>query len=360
MTMRIGIIAPPWLAVPPIGYGGTEQFVDELARGLRSAGHDVVLFCTGDSTCPVARCWVFDAAHPDRIGDVAFERRHVESAYHVLQDVDVVHDNTMAGPVYALNVPEVPVVVTHHGPFDDQACAAFRTAGQRIALVAISRHQASTAGRLCIEQVIQHGVDLERFPTGPGGDYFVFLGRMTPDKGAHRAAALAREAGVRLLIAGKQREPAEVRYFREHVEPLLGADVEYLGELAPDDKVALLGQARAVLNPIQWPEPFGLVMIEALACGTPVLASPDGAASEIVHDGVTGFLCTSDDEFIRRMNDVGQIDRRACRDAVEHSFSTDRMVRDYERLFRRVATRRSSDGAYGPDQLSELGTRRAL
>ena len=356
--MQIGIIAPPWLPIPPSAYGGTEQFVDELARALQDAGHDVVLFCTGDSTCPVERRWVFDAALPDRIGDVALERRHVEVAYDVLRDVDVVHDNTMAGPIHALNVPDVPVVVTHHGPFDDRACEEFRTAGRRIALVAISRHQASTAGGLPIEQVIHHGIDPDRFPVGSGGDYFVFLGRMTPDKGAHRAAALARAAGVRLLIAGKQREPAEITYFREHVEPLLGTNVEYLGELPSDDKVALLGGAKALLNPIQWPEPFGLVMIEAMACGTPVLASPDGAAPEIVQDGVTGFLCADDQAFVRRMGDIGQLERGACRDAVEQYFSTNRMMRDYESLFRRLATQPSPHGVHRTSDLVELQTGR--
>ena len=157
---------------------------------------------------------------------------------------------------------------------------------------------------------------------------------MTPDKGAHRAARIARDAGICLMLAGKKREPAEHAYFAEHVEPLLGGNVVYLGEVGPQQKLALLGNATALLNPIQWPEPFGLVMIEAMACGTPVLAAPCGAAPEIVRDGVTGYICHDEDEMAVRLDDVADLDRRDCRASVEQYFSTDRMVSDYALLVR--------------------------
>ena len=185
--------------------------------------------------------------------------------------------------------------------------------------------------------MIYHGIQPERYPLGSGdGGYVLFLGRMTPDKGAHEAALLAREAGVTLLIVGKKREPVENVYFEACVAPLLGGPIEYLGEVTNERKVELLGQASALLNPIQWPEPFGLVMIEAMACGTPVLASSAGATPEIVADGITGYLCNDRAAMADRLADVRELDRRACRKAVEQRFSTDRMVDDYEKLFQRV------------------------
>jgi glycosyltransferase involved in cell wall biosynthesis len=335
--VRIGVITPPWVPVPPEAYGGTEAFIDELARALDRRGHDVVMFTTGDSTCPVSRRWILERSCPDRIGDWRIERQHVMHAYDALSDVDIVHDNTMAGPLHALDVPGVPVVTTHHGPFDDAACQLFRRTARRISLVAISRHQASTARDIKVAAVIHHGIQPERYPIGSGdGGYFLFLGRMTPDKGAHQAALLAREAGVPLLLAGKTRERAEQAYFETRVAPLLGRGIEYLGEVGYERKVALLQGATALVNPIQWPEPFGLVMIEALACGTPVLASPAGAAPEIVEDGVTGYLCEDHAAMAEHLADTRTLDRTACRDVVERRFSTERMADGYERLFQRV------------------------
>jgi glycosyltransferase involved in cell wall biosynthesis len=341
--VRVGIIAPPWVSVPPEAYGGTEEFIDELARGLDRRGHDVVMFTTGDSTCPVTRRWTREASCADLIGDAHVEQEHVMQAYEALSDVDIVHDNTMAGPLYALEMPDVPVVTTHHGPFDTGARELFGATAGRVALVAISHHQASTAGDVPISAVIHHGLQPERYPVGSGeGGYFLFLGRMTPDKGAHQAALLAQETGVTLLLAGKRREPAEQAYFEEQVAPLLGRDIEYLGEVTNDRKVALMQDATALVNPIQWPEPFGLVMIEALACGTPVLASPAGAAPEIVGDGITGFLCDDLSVMADRLVDVDKLDRAACRRAVEQEFATDRMFEEYERLFHRILADRAT------------------
>jgi glycosyltransferase involved in cell wall biosynthesis len=333
--MRIGIIAPPWVPVPPDKYGGTEEFIDELACGLRRAGHDVLLFCTGDSSCAVTRRWRYDTARPDVIGDAEVETTHVEDAYAAMGDVDVVHDNTIAGPLHALSVSDRPVVVTHHGPFDGDACRYFGAIDERVALVAISQHQASTARDVRVAAVIHHGIDPTRFPVGDGeGGYFVFIGRMAPGKGAHRAAALARACGIKLIIVGKSREPAERAYFRDHVDPLLGGDVEYRGEVDNAEKLALLGGATALINPLEWPEPFGLVMIEAMACGTPVITTACGAAPEIVEDGRTGYVCRDVEQMASRIAEADALDRGACRRLVEHRFATERMVRDYEALFR--------------------------
>jgi glycosyltransferase involved in cell wall biosynthesis len=250
-----------------------------------------------------------------------------------------VHDNTVVGPLYASCVESLPIVSTNHGPFDDEFRALYRASGDRVAIVAISQHQASTASEIDVDAVIHHGVDPEDFPRGDGGGgYFLFLGRMTPEKGAREAALVARETGIGLLMAAKLRERREHEYFETYVRPVLGNGVEYLGEVDHEQKLALLAGAHGLLNPIQWPEPFGLVMIEALACGTPVFAFPSGAAPEIVRDGETGFLCTDVETMAARITDVENIDRRTCRAAVENYFSTERMCRDYATLFERIVS----------------------
>jgi glycosyltransferase involved in cell wall biosynthesis len=165
------------------------------------------------------------------------------------------------------------------------------------------------------------------------------MGRMSPTKGPHRAARLARAAGQRLVIAAKMQEPAERHYFDERVRPLLDDKVVYVGEVGGLEKLELLAGARALINPITWPEPFGLVMIEALACGTPVLAYPNGAAPEIVRHGETGFLCADEADLTRRLGEVGDLDRHACREAVETDFSVERMVNAHVELYEAVLAR---------------------
>ena len=170
----------------------------------------------------------------------------------------------------------------------------------------------------------------------------MFLGRMSPDKGVHRAIAVARAAGKPLMIAAKMWEPAEHRYFTEVVEPLLGNDAVYVGEVGGGHKLELLGAAEALVNPIRWPEPFGLVMIEALACGTPVLAFPEGAAPEIVDNGRTGFLCRDEEEMAAFVDEVRWIDRRQCRERVRTCFSTEKMVDAHVALYRRIIDARTA------------------
>ena len=334
--MLVGLIAPPWVAVPPPEYGGTEEVIDLLARGLAKAGYGVVLFTTGDSTCAVPRRWVLPAALGTTAPAMA-EIRHVTHAYEELAAyVDVIHDHTMFGPLYAERVPEIPVVATNHGLFDNHAIELYSRAAARVAVVAISHSQRASAPAVPIARVIHHGVDVDALrpqPEGGRGGYLAFLGRMSPDKGPHRAIAVARRAGLPLLIAAKMWEPDERRYFERWVEPHLGCAVRYVGQIKPAQKRAFLGNAVALLNPIQWDEPFGLVMAEALACGTPVIAHPMGAAPEIIDDGVTGFLCADEDDMVDRVRSVGGLDRLECRNMAVARFSAERMVADHVSLY---------------------------
>lgn len=191
--------------------------------------------------------------------------RHVINAYDHVRDwgADVVHDHTLVGPVYAERF-DLPVVTTNHGPFDGELADLYRAIADRVAVIAISHHQASTAIQTPIAAVIHHGVDVDASPHGSGdGGYALFLGRMSPDKGVDVAARVARRAEIRLRIAAKMREPAEVAYFERDVAPLLGDGIDYVGEVGGRAKLDLLAGARCLLNPIAWPEPFGMVMIEA-------------------------------------------------------------------------------------------------
>jgi glycosyltransferase involved in cell wall biosynthesis len=333
--MRIAIIAPPWLPIPAPAYGGTEAVLDELARGLQAAGHDVLLVCHPDSQCPVPKQSVIPAEDTVRMGRASIELEHVIGAYELVGDVDVVHDHTLAGPIYSVNFPNLPVVATNHNPFTRTMNAVYGAAVPRVALVAISHsHAAST--QLPVEAVIHHGVNVDDFPVGTGdGGYVALLGRMAADKGIHRAIAVARAVGVPLRIAAKMREPRERDYFDEFVRPHLGDDVVYLGEVGREDKLELLASAVALLNPISWREPFGMVMLEALACGTPVVGCPQGAAPEIIEHGVTGYLGDTDEEMVAGLRTVGQIDRSVCRQQAKDRFSVERMVNGYVSVFER-------------------------
>jgi glycosyltransferase involved in cell wall biosynthesis len=347
--MKIGIVASPWVSVPPSGYGGTEAVIDQLARGFAAAGHDVMLCTTGDSTCPVSRRHAFERAQGERIGQATTELRHVIAAYETLAGwgADVVHDHTNLGPFYAhsrsAGDQAATVVTTNHGPFDGDLVDLYRVLAPQVPVIAISHDQARTAGpHLPLAAVIHHGLDLDAYPPGDGagddrGPYFLFLGRIVADKGVDHAARAVRAIGGRLLIAAKMREPAERRFFAERVEPLLGDDVVYLGEVRPEDKLRLLGGATALVNPLRWAEPFGMVMIEALACGTPVVAYRTASAPEIVDDGRTGLLCDDLAGLAAALTVVDRLDRDECRAAVASRFTTGRMVRDHLDLFERIA-----------------------
>jgi glycosyltransferase involved in cell wall biosynthesis len=335
--MRIGLVAPPWAPVPPHLYGGIELVVDRLAQGFAAAGHDVVLFTTGDSTCPVPRRWLLEEAEGIRIGFSVPEVRHVLAAYESLRDVDVVHDHSVLGPILSDHYTDLPVVTTIHGELNVELRDIYERIATKVAVVAVSHAQRRPAPELPVARVIHHGIDAADFPVGTGeGEYLLFLGRLSPDKGAGRAIDVARKAGVPLLLAGKMREPWERDYFEARVAPFLNDEIQYLGEVGHERKLELLAAARGLVFPIRWNEPFGLVMLEALACGTPVLAFPEGAAPEVIEDGRTGFLCHDEAHMAEAVGQLGTIDRTVCRSAVEGYFSTARMVREHVELYEDV------------------------
>jgi glycosyltransferase involved in cell wall biosynthesis len=339
--MRIGLIAPPWVPVPPPAYGGTELVIDNLARGLKELGHDVRLFTVGESTCPVPTEYLYRVPRAP-IGLSIVESAHVVAAYEALADVDLIHDHTLLGPLVAgsAGIRRPPVVTTNHGPFTDETRPIWSAIAQHASLICISHSQARASGSVPVSAVIHHGIDLDVHQAGPGGgDYLMFIGRMSADKGVHHAVRIAKEAGLPLVMATKMREAAEIDYFNAEVRPLLASEDQMPMEMPLRRRLSLLRGATALLNPITWREPFGLVMAEALASGTPVLAFPNGAAPEIVDPGRTGFLCQDDADMVRAVGQVSQIDRDECRNAAERRFSLQRMARDHERFYRHVLER---------------------
>jgi glycosyltransferase involved in cell wall biosynthesis len=340
------MIAPPWLAVPPSGYGGTESAIDILCRGLAAAGHSVELVASPDSTCPVTLRVVGDVAPGIDVGGSAVELDHVIAAYEVLDAVDIIHDHTSIGPVYGPGATNIPIVTTNHNRFVRPYRTGFAAVADEVGVIAISRHHASTAMGINVSAVIYHGVDPDDFPVGAGGGgYALFLGRMTPTKGAHRAIHAAISAGVPLYIAGKAHTPEELAYVEEQIRPFLGPTVQYLGEIERKTKIELLSGAFCLINPIAWDEPFGMVMIEALACGTPVISLRSGSAPEILDNGVTGILVDDEVDLAPAFDAVADLDRAACRAAVVERFSVDRMVREHLDLYRQMISRRDAVGA---------------
>jgi len=334
--MRVGLVSTPWVPVPPPAYGGLEAVVDRLARGLVEAGHDVLLAAPRNSTCPVPQVPGLDDVDPGAPieGNSIIEMTHVAKAYAAMADADVVHDHTVAGPLYRHRPSGAPVVTTNHGPFEPRLNHLYQQMARDTAVVAISHNQATTAEGVPISRVIHHGLDVETVPVGAGdGGYAAFLGRMTADKGAKEAIWIARKAGVPLRMAAKMREEPERQYFETEIAPLLGEDIEYVGELDGAGKYDLLGGAFAMLNPIQWAEPFGLVMIESLACGTPVVTTSPGSVPEIIDDGVTGFIDDDPQALADALLRAPELERGTCRSVAETQFSTQRMVSEHLDLY---------------------------
>jgi glycosyltransferase involved in cell wall biosynthesis len=322
-----------WFPVPPTGYGGIEWIVHLLTEGLVAAGQEVTLFASGDSETDARLEAVFDKAPSEWIGHSYWELRHAMSCFVQAGDFDVVHDHTgLLGLAVGAQRP-TPLVHTVHGPLDgepgdlyEQVCKI----APRGRLISISMSQRRPRPDLPWLANCPNAIDLERYPFHAGHDeYLLFLGRMSAEKGAHRAVEIAQAAGLPLRIAGKCREPGEQAYFDAYVRPALGDMVEYLGEVTHHEKVALLQHARATLFPIAWEEPFGLVMIESIACGTPVLATRRGSVPEVIDDGVTGIIVDDYHDLVAAIERADSLDPRALRRDVEERFTPARMVQDY-------------------------------
>ena len=338
--MHIGLLAPPWIPIPPPAYGGIEQVVALQAKSLVAAGHDVTMVAAPGSRVEGVRVLSSLATLPAMIGSAHEEWLHVLPALEDLRDCDVIIEHS--GPLGAMLAAQdlTPTLHVVHGPVNGPLACIYEGIARRasrLRLVAISHAQRRLAAHLPFVGVCHNGIDLDQAPFRERSEgYLVFLGRMGHEKGAATAIHIARRAGLPIKLAAKCREPAEREYFERYVAPELGPDVTWLGELGPDEKYALLGGALGLVFPIDWEEPFGMVMLEAMACGTPVLATPRGSVPEVVPDGVTGFVRATEDELVRAAKRLPEIDREACRRHVAERFSGDAMAAAYADVISRV------------------------
>jgi glycosyltransferase involved in cell wall biosynthesis len=345
--MRIAEIAPPWFPVPPRGYGGIEVIVSLLAEGLAADGHDVTLYASGGSRASVEIVSpLLEAPNPALLGSPWIDAFHATVVYDDIErraaqgaPFDIVHDHAgIAGPVLGARTHlDAPVVHTLHGPWHETSRQLYALIADRVDLVAISHSQRDENPTVRYAGVVHNGVDVDAYPLVTDKDDFcVYIGRATPDKGPTIAIEAARRAGLPLAMVVKRNEPLERVYWDEVVAPLLHDEVEVYEDVDHERKIDLLGRARAMIFPIQWPEPFGLVMVESMACGTPVVTCPAGAAVELVEDGVTGFLRNTVDELAAGLADSQSCSPTQCRDRVVSQFSSAAMVAGYDALFRRL------------------------
>ena len=334
--MHIAMIAPPWFNVPPDAYGGIEEVVSGLVHGLTGREHRVTLIGAGEDGTPAE----FRRTYPDppskRLGDPVPEVVHAAAAAQLIDetDADVVHDHTLAGPLTALG-RRTPTVATMHGPVEGEMAEYYRRLGDAVALVAISDAQRAAAPDLNWVATVPNGLDLDSYPFREDKeDWALFVGRFVPDKGAHLAIDAARAAGLHIRLAGKASEPPEQVYFEQEIRPRLGDDAEYVGEVDAAGKRELYAAAACLLFPIQWPEPFGMVMIEAMACGTPVVALRAGSVPEVVVDGTTGVVCDGPEELPEAIGKAGRLRPADCRAHVAGRFDLAAMADGYERVYR--------------------------
>lgn len=359
--LRIAMLAPPWIPVPPPGYGGIESVVARLCDELVARGHSVTLFAAPGSRSSASVRRMLEQPHPDLIGSALHEADHVAVAYDAIDEAtlagrpfDVLHDHSGFTAVAMAHRLPVPVVHTLHGPFDEHTSAFYARHGHKVRLVAISRYQRDHApAGVRVADVVPNPIEIGEWPLQERkDDYLLWIGRMDPVKGAHRAIAAARLAGARLLLAGPVQGGQE-QYFRRDIEPQLdGKQIVYLGEVGGERRRELFAGARALLMPIRWAEPFGMVLIEALACGTPVLTFPEAAAAEIVIHGENGFHVQDEQEMAAAVPLLGRIDPASCRRSVESRYTTATVVDGYEAVYERaIHASGAAEGARAPSEI---------
>lgn len=342
--MRIAQVAPLVESVPPKHYGGTERIISYLTEELVRFGHKVTLFASGDSVTSAEVVPVCRQSFRQNKRAKDYLSREVLLMDHVMEragEFDLIHFHT--GCLHYLicrNLP-VPNITTLHGRLDTPELLRLYERFRDMPMISISNSQRAPWPCANWQTTIYHGLprDLFRFHPEAGG-YLAFLGRASPEKRVDRAIEIAKRVGMPLKIAAKI-DPADRRYFKRVLEPLLNdPQIEWVGEISDKDKDAFLGQAYALLFPIDWPEPFGLVMIEAMACGTPVVAYDGGSVLEVMEDGVTGFVVNEIEQAVEAVARVPEVSRAGCREVFEKRFTASRMASDYINAYMRLADSR--------------------
>lgn len=355
--MRIAQIAPLWERVPPPAYGGTELVVGLLTDELVRRGHEVTLFASGDSNT-LAK---LESVHPralrldTKIREYGiYEMLQMSRVYERAHEFDIIHSHMGCVALPYTKLVKTPTVHTLHGIFTPDNEKMFTHAKDQ-PYVSISNTQRDTRLGLNYVATVYNGIDVDshRFYSQPENPpYLAFLGRISPEKGTHLAIAIAKAAGWKLKIAGKV-DVVDVEYFEKEIKPQIdGEQIQYLGEANHTMKNALMGGAAATLFPITWREPFGLVMVESMAAGTPVIALRLGSTPEVVHDGISGFLCDTVEDCVEVIPKAVQLDRQRCRDYVVQKFGVQRMVDGYEAVYENILADRFSKNGHATSPLS--------
>jgi glycosyltransferase involved in cell wall biosynthesis len=352
--LRIVMVAPPYYEVPPAAYGGIEAVVADLADALVARGHDVTLLGAGQPGTAARFVPLWDRTVPELLGAPLPELVHAVKVRRAIEElaatdgVDIIHDHTLAGPLNAAAYRDlgIPMVVTAHGTVHTDMHGFYRDLGADVNLVAISDRQRALAPDLNWVGRVHNALHIDDWPFhAEKDDYALFLGRFAADKGAHLALLAAHHADLPLVLAGKCTEPAEKVYFRETIQPLLGDRDALFGQADAPAKRDLLARARCLVFPVRWEEPFGMVMIEAMASGTPVVALRRGAVPEVIVDGVTGFTCDDPDNLAELIGRAATINPAACRQHVAANFDIEQLGSGYERIYRRVLGAMPQPGA---------------
>lgn len=362
--MKIAQIAPLWERVPPPAYGGTELVVALLTEELIRRGHEVTLFASGDSITQAK----LESIHPcalrldPSIQEASiYEMLHLSHAYEKADEFDVIHSHMGYAALPYAKMVKTPTVHTLHGIFTPDNEKMFSYA-QKEPYISISNSQQKKELGLNYVATVYNGIDFTSHQFHPQPDnppYLAFLGRLSPEKGTHLAIEIAKKSGLPLKMAGKV-DVVDVEYFEQKVKPHIdGEQIIYLGEANHTEKNILLGGAVATLFPITWREPFGLVMVESMAAGTPVIATRLGSTPEIIIDGKTGFLCNETSEFISAIEKAAKLDRHVIRNDVTNRFGVKQMVDGYEAVYRQLLAKRfSRNGFFQPTVISQLNVSR--
>ena len=339
------MLAPPWIPVPPPGYGGIEAVVSLLSDALVAHGHAVTLFAAPGSRTTAEVCSPLDDPHPDHIEHALYEVDHVARTFAAVDEAaeagepfDVVHDHCGFSALAMADRLATPLLHTLHGPFTPETSAFYANHGSKGWVVAISETQLEQGpAGMRVAGVVPNPIDVSAWPPPERkSDYLLWIGRMTEDKGPDRAVAAARDAERRLVLAGPV-QPGQERFFAEQVEPHIDEDsVRYVGEVGGEDKLKLFGEAAGLLMPIDWPEPFGMVMVEAMVCGTPVISFPRGAATELVRDGENGFLVEDEAQMAEAVGRLDEIDGERIREETISRFDVHHVAELYEDAYRRA------------------------
>jgi len=349
--MRVAQISPLWESVPPPAYGGSELIVSLLTEELVRRGHDVTLFASGDSATQAQLA----AVHPRalRLDNAVkehpiYEMLQLGQVYEQAQEFDVIHSHIGCAALPIAQLVKTPTIHTLHGRFTPDNERLFRYA-RRQPYVSISHAQRDPRLGLNYVATVYNGIDVDAhrfYPEPQDPPYLAFLGRISPEKGTHLAIDIAKQAGWHLKIAGKI-DRVDVDYYEQEIKHRIdGKQIEFLGEANHVQKNALMGGAVATLFPITWEEPFGLVMIESMVAGTPVVAINKGSTSEVIADGKTGFLCKTVEDCVNALDRVADLDRTACRQHVIQNFSVQRMVDGYEAVYRQLVAARFSENGH--------------